>query len=309
MRYTLLAALCWQRQREITDTLVELLIHIAHRVRVRAEKKVDGEWLQYTKKVMGKTTLLYKIAKAATGHPDGAVKEVIFPAVSEGTLHDLIQELESDEGYEHRVKLVARASYGHHYRRIVPALLEALSFRCNNERHRPVMDALALLAKYRDHKAAVFPANEKVPLDGVVRDDWQDLVRTRAGGDQPHHLRDVCADGLARAGALQGGVGAGRGSLPQPGRGPAGRTSTRAARRITRPRAAPRGAGRLSGRCAARWPRHWRPSTPACPTTPGRASSPRNGARPDSPDARWRRSPSRPTSCALKAELGASAGR
>jgi hypothetical protein len=173
MRYTLLAALCWQRQREMTDTLVELLIHIAHRVRVRAERKVDREWLQYTKKVMGKTTLLYKIAKAATAHPDGAVKEVIFPAVSEGMLHDLIKELESDEGYEHRVKLVARASYGHHYRRIVPALLEALSFRCNNERHRPVMDALALLAKYRDHKAAVFPENEMVPLDGVVRPDWQ----------------------------------------------------------------------------------------------------------------------------------------
>jgi hypothetical protein len=30
VRYTLLAALCWQRQREITDTLVELLPHIAH---------------------------------------------------------------------------------------------------------------------------------------------------------------------------------------------------------------------------------------------------------------------------------------
>jgi hypothetical protein len=86
LRYTLLAALCWQRQREITDNLVELLIHIAHRVGARAEKKVDGELLQYAKKVMGKTKLLYKIAKAATGQPDGAVKEVIFPAVNERTL-------------------------------------------------------------------------------------------------------------------------------------------------------------------------------------------------------------------------------
>ena len=51
---------------------------------------------------------------------------------------------------------MARASYGHHYRRIVPTLLEVLSFQCNNDRHRPVMDALALLDKYRDHKAAAF---------------------------------------------------------------------------------------------------------------------------------------------------------
>ncbi len=151
-------------------------MHIAHRVGARAEKKVDGELLQYAKKIMGKTKLLYKIAKAATGHPDGAVKEVIFPAVNEGTLQNLIEEVEADEGHEHRVKLVARGSYGHHYRRIVPTLLEVLSFQCNNDRHRPVMDALALLDKYRNHKAAVFPENEKVPLNGVVRNDWQGLV-------------------------------------------------------------------------------------------------------------------------------------
>jgi hypothetical protein len=41
------------------------------------------------------------------------------------------------------VKLVTRSSYSHHYRRVVPVLLDVLSFQCNNERHRPVMDALA----------------------------------------------------------------------------------------------------------------------------------------------------------------------
>jgi hypothetical protein len=108
MRYTLLASLCWQRQREITDNLVELLIHIAHRVGVRAEKKVESELLKYVKKVVGKTRLLYKIAKAATGQPGGTVKDVIFPAVSQGTLENLIEEVEADEGHEHRVKLVTR---------------------------------------------------------------------------------------------------------------------------------------------------------------------------------------------------------
>ena len=48
--------------------------------------------------------------------------------------------------------------------RIVPALLEVLSFRCNNDVHRPVMDVLALLERYRHHKTTVFPATEKVPL-------------------------------------------------------------------------------------------------------------------------------------------------
>ncbi len=51
--YTLLAALCCQREREITDDLVELLIHIAPHVGVRAEEKVNAELMKYVKKVMG----------------------------------------------------------------------------------------------------------------------------------------------------------------------------------------------------------------------------------------------------------------
>ena len=90
VRYTLPAARCWQRQQEITDSLVELLIRIAHRVGVRAEEKVGIELLKFAKKVVGKARLLYKLAKAAKDQPDGIVKEVIYPAVSERTLEELI---------------------------------------------------------------------------------------------------------------------------------------------------------------------------------------------------------------------------
>jgi hypothetical protein len=177
VRYTLLAALCWQREREITDDLAELLIHIAHHVGVRAEERVNTELMRYVKKVMGKAKLLYKMAKAATGQPEGVVREVIFPVVSEETLVDLIREAEADERQQQQVRLVTRASYSHHYRRIVPVLLDVLDFQCNNERQRPVMEALALLKKHRGRKSPVFPFSEKVPLQGVVNDDWHDLVK------------------------------------------------------------------------------------------------------------------------------------
>lgn len=188
MRSMLLAVLCWQRQREITDTLVELLIHIAHRVSVRAEEQVEGELMKYAKQVIGKAKLLYKLAKAAKGQPDGVVRDVIYPAVDEKTLEDVIREAETATKYEHQVKWVTRASYSHHYRRIVPALLEVLSFQCNNDLHRPVMDALALLAKYRDRKTTVFPASEQVPLDGVVSAEWQDLVRDDKHGGATNRI-------------------------------------------------------------------------------------------------------------------------
>ncbi len=176
IRYTLLAAVCWQRQREITDSLVDLLIHIAQRIGVRAEAKVDVALQQYAKRVVGKTKLLYKLAKAATERPEGIVKEVIFPVVGEQTLDDVIREAEADAGHEQQVKLVTRASYSHHYRRIVPTVLAVLAFQCNNEWHRPIMDALALLQRYHGRKGTVFPLTEHVPLVGVVKADWQNLV-------------------------------------------------------------------------------------------------------------------------------------
>ena len=111
VRYTLLAALCWQREREITDDLVELLIHIAHHVGVRAEERVNAELMKYVKKVMGKAKLLYKLAKAVTTQPEGVVREVIYPVVSEETLEDVIREAETDERHEQQVKLVTRSSY------------------------------------------------------------------------------------------------------------------------------------------------------------------------------------------------------
>src|SRR5208282_3728345 len=43
VRYTLLAALCWTRQAEIVDGLVELLIGLIHRINARAERRVEKE--------------------------------------------------------------------------------------------------------------------------------------------------------------------------------------------------------------------------------------------------------------------------
>ena len=50
---------------------------------IRAEEKVDVELTKYAKKIIGKAKLLYKLAKAAMGQPDGVVKEVIYPVVGE----------------------------------------------------------------------------------------------------------------------------------------------------------------------------------------------------------------------------------
>jgi TnpA family transposase len=45
--------------------------------------------------------------------------------------------------YRDKVHTVMRGSYCHHYRRLVPPLLDALAFRSNNDQHQPVIEALA----------------------------------------------------------------------------------------------------------------------------------------------------------------------
>jgi hypothetical protein len=71
---------------------------------------------------------------------------------------------------------VIRNSYKEHYRRMVPFLLAALGLWSNNNRCRPVMEALELVKRFAATKVNTFPADENVPLDGIVRGLWRDAV-------------------------------------------------------------------------------------------------------------------------------------
>ena len=179
-RYTLLAAFCWLRSQEITDTLVDLLMQIVHRIGVKAERKVDKALLADFKRVRGKTGLLFNLAEAALTHPDGSVRDVLYPVVSEQTFRDLVREYKAaGTAYEQKVQLVMRSSYSTHYRRMIPHLVTTLEFRSNNDLHRPVIQALALLKTYADSSQHFYGEDEDVPIEGVVPAVWRPLVLQR----------------------------------------------------------------------------------------------------------------------------------
>jgi hypothetical protein len=79
VRWVLLAALLVERQWEITDTLVELLISTVHAINARADRRVTEEMVASFKRVRNKTVLLAKISQASLDRPDGAVRDVVFP--------------------------------------------------------------------------------------------------------------------------------------------------------------------------------------------------------------------------------------
>jgi hypothetical protein len=131
-RLTWLAAFVHLRGRQLTDDLVDLLTETIHQIGARAERRVDCELLDDLKRVSGKQNLLFGLAGAALDHPDGIVREVVFPVVGEQTLRDLVQEAKAT-GPTYRITLrtVIRNSYKGHYRRMVPQILKALDFRSN----------------------------------------------------------------------------------------------------------------------------------------------------------------------------------
>ena len=177
IRYTLIAAFCWQRCKEIIDGLVDLLIAVVHRIGVRSERKVVTTLLEDLRKVHGKTALLFKIAEAAVDHPDGVVKEVVYPVVGEKTLRDLVHEFKSTgTAYQKQVHTTMRASYGNHYRRMLPRVLDALEFRSNNALHRPVIDAIEFLKDHRDSRQRHFSVDKGVPIEGVIKSKDRDMV-------------------------------------------------------------------------------------------------------------------------------------
>ncbi len=183
VRYTLLACFCWQRRQQVTDNVVRLLIQIIHRMNTRAETKVKKTFIEDVVRVTGKHQLLYQLAQAALTDPEGSVRDVIFSVVDEETLRRLVKEFKASGDYEEQVYRTLRGSYSQHYRRMVPEILKALTFRSNNRAYQPVIEALELIERYAKSRQITYPAQEVVPIRGVIRPGWQSMVvETNAEG-------------------------------------------------------------------------------------------------------------------------------
>jgi TnpA family transposase len=176
-RLTYLSALCVMRAQEITDGLVDLLIHIVHKIDVNAEKRVEQEYLNEFKRVANKEGILYRIAEAAVEHPDETVREIVYPIANEKLLREVIKEYKTrTPAFRKQVHIIMRASYSHYYRRMVPEMLDILDFRSNNELYHPVMIALQIVKNYVRSPRKYYLDNEILPIKGVVPPKLREFV-------------------------------------------------------------------------------------------------------------------------------------
>jgi len=177
IRYGLYTIFLYWRQREIIDGLIELFIQIVHRLSARAERKLVKTLLSDFQKVHGKTALLFRIAEAALNNPNGQVKEVLYPVAGEDTLKSLLKEYKSSGlAYQKQVHKILRSSYSNHYRRMLPKILDALTFCSNNTQHRPVLDALDWLKCNQANSQRYIKLDDSIPVDGVIQPKWKEVV-------------------------------------------------------------------------------------------------------------------------------------
>jgi TnpA family transposase len=173
-RWTLMAAYLHCREREITDTLADLLIATVHRINAHAETKTKEQFTgEIIKKVTGKENILFRIASASAQSPGGIVEDVVFPAAGGlDVLLDLVREFETKgPTYRQARQRSFKSSYSNHYRAGLIQILEALEFRSNNTVHRPVLEALELIKRYKAERSpstVYYARGEHVPVDGVI---------------------------------------------------------------------------------------------------------------------------------------------
>ena len=269
VRLVLLAALLYQRQREITDTLVELLNSCVHKINAHAEKKVTEEFVRQYKRIRNKDAMLQRVAEVSLESPAEPVRDVIYPVMGgEAGLTELVREYRARRAYERDKRRVFKSSYTNHYRTGLIKLLQVLEFRSNNTEHQPVLDGLKLILRYAEAKTTFYPRGETVVLDGVLKEDWREFAvsadhRGRATGRAPC-LRMLRPDRAAGPAALQRDLGRGRGQVAQPRRRPPSRLRRQADRalRTAEPAAGRQGVHRRHPRTDARraGPAQHRPS-------------------------------------------------
>ena len=191
---TLLAVFGHLRERELTDTLVDLLLNTVHRIGARAERRVERELLEDLKRVAGKNGLLFQLAEASLAQPDGVVKDVVYPVVNEQTLRDLVKEWPPARPTASRCRWSCAARTAPTTAAWCPPAGRP-GLPLQQHEAPPVLRALALVKKYADSKCSPTRPTRR-PLEGVVRDSRQEAVldRDKDGNARINRISyEICA--------------------------------------------------------------------------------------------------------------------
>ena len=91
-RIGLYALYLTDRQKKLTDDLIDLFLEITHRLQTRSRRRVIANIARDIERIYGKDQLLCAIAEAAIDDPEGRVVDVIHPVAGVAKLKAVIEE-------------------------------------------------------------------------------------------------------------------------------------------------------------------------------------------------------------------------
>jgi len=178
-RYASFALYCYFCSKMLIDNLADVLIQLIQKMNTSAESFINKKIIADVKHVNGKFDILYSLASASVANPDGVIKTVIYPQVSEETLKDLIKELKyKGKWYQNQVRTKIRSLYSHASRKILLTLLAVFEFKTNLYDSKPLLEAITLIKSYSGQSIKYYPNNIVVPIENVIPSNWLPLVET-----------------------------------------------------------------------------------------------------------------------------------
>ncbi|WP_346073159.1 hypothetical protein [Saccharopolyspora thermophila] len=184
LRLTLLSALCHGRRMEITDLLGSILVGLLHRIRTRAEHRLEQDNPAHPSSRQRADAVLHKLVRAALAHPDDTVRAALYPVVSERELRKLLAGDDYGTVQARRLRAALRGAYSAHHEQVVKLVLGSLEFRCADAGCWAVLAALGELAG--DYTACwgsgrFYDSAQDLPLDEVVPPEWRAAVVGQEG--------------------------------------------------------------------------------------------------------------------------------
>jgi TnpA family transposase len=181
VKLAMLAMFCQTRRQEITDNLADLLTQVIHKIGRRSENRVNSKLISELKKAEGKQDILVELAQTVLSHPDGIIKDVVYPVITEETLKSIIQAGQANGiAYKKQIHTFMRSSYQGHYRRMLAPILKVLNFHSNNTFNQPVIEALQVIKNHLESKSVYYPIDQDIPIQGVIKPGLQEIILEEA---------------------------------------------------------------------------------------------------------------------------------
>ncbi len=170
-KYALLVIFCFVKKIDISDTLVEILINVTHKIFITGENrsKIQLSKLKEIKKSYNHKQTLKILVDAILDSEDNVVKQAIYPKLSKKKLLLLQQQLSdnsantfNDLSYNN-----SRSSFSHYYRKILCPIMEVLDFDSSSEKE--LINAIKLIKLNLNSHSQYYPKNITISLDQIVK--------------------------------------------------------------------------------------------------------------------------------------------